>query len=180
MLYLFFYLLHAVAVVAVTVSVVVAVIGNLPKTSTRTHQILKQYEACIVCIISHTARVWVLNAEIGRKQEMCYTCKKHIFRRIFNFWTMYSVSSICSSWCKFIRASRDNVKTLCSLSLSPCCSYKPLTDTFYALQRFSRIQMRTHTHTQWKNSNRTMECIQIDWVCASKWTNNCTHETIAL
>lgn len=57
MLYLFFYLLHAVAVVAVTVSVVVAVIGNLPKTSTRTHQILKQYEACIVCIISHTARV---------------------------------------------------------------------------------------------------------------------------
>lgn len=73
------------------------------------HQTLKQYYNSIWCVwCCAPNRGLPVNAEIGRKQEMCYT-RKHIFRRYFNFWTMYSVFS--ARW-KFILASRDIGKNI--------------------------------------------------------------------
>lgn len=123
------------------------------------HQILKQYQECIVLYV-YCVLLYCVCELVGSKcwnwqktRNVLHT-RKHIFRRIFNFWTMYSVFSIFLLWCKFIRASRDIVKTLCSV----CCCHKTLTDTFYALQRFLRMQMHrtyyihiVHTNRQKRN-----------------------------
>lgn len=78
---------------------------------------------------------------------------------------VFGLSSIFLLRCKFIRASRDIVL---SLSLYSCWSYKPLTDTFYALKRFSRMQIHTHNTQNEKQHSH-------NGVHTNGWLGLCEH-----
>lgn len=119
MLYLFSYLLHAVIVVAA--SVVVAVIGNLPKTSTRTHQIL-QFEACIVCIIpcvcmrtvSFKCWNWQKTRNVSHMRKTYFSPNFQFLNNIFRILDIFVVMQIYLC----IQRHCENIVHLLSLVLS--------------------------------------------------------------